>query len=257
MNRKFKIFALVTTLLVPSILGICTCLFCVCNITWAWFSVNVQTPLQIASAYYEVTVDSVMVNEILAEHEISISGGDAESFIVNKTGDECEISISGGDAAPVMVNKARDEHKISISAGDAEPDNEARIQPTDGSYELQAGKTYTITLHANGSVKDCSGYCLIKNESETVTYYTQAINPGESIEIILPISETGMYTFTGVWGSTKSDVLPEEIIHDTITDTKSTVVSSGDAQDNIPAAKKPTTNPAPEDSAEPLREQTE
>lgn len=215
MNRKFKIFALVTTLLVPSILGICTCLFCVCNITWAWFSVNVQTPLQIASAYYEVTVDSV------------------------------------------MVNKARDEHKISISAGDAEPDNEARIQPTDGSYELQAGKTYTITLHANGSVKDCSGYCLIKNESETVTYYTQAINPGESIEIILPISETGMYTFTGVWGSTKSDVLPEEIIHDTITDTKSTVVSSGDAQDNIPAAKKPSTNPAPEDSAEPLREQTE
>ncbi len=48
-------------LLMPSILGVCCCLVCICGMTWAWFSASVQSsPQKMTAAYYDVTVDSVM-----------------------------------------------------------------------------------------------------------------------------------------------------------------------------------------------------
>ena len=47
-------------LLLPSILGVCFCMICVCGMTWAWYSASVQTPAQkITAACYEVNVISV------------------------------------------------------------------------------------------------------------------------------------------------------------------------------------------------------
>lgn len=51
----------IVPLLMPSILGICICLVCICGMTWAWYSASVQAPLQkMTAAYYEVSVESVM-----------------------------------------------------------------------------------------------------------------------------------------------------------------------------------------------------
>ncbi len=51
----------VMMLFMPSILGICICLICICGMTWAWYTANIQTPTQkMTAAYYEVTVESVM-----------------------------------------------------------------------------------------------------------------------------------------------------------------------------------------------------
>ena len=54
----------IVPLLMPSILGVCLCLVCVCGMTWAWYSASVQTPPQkMTAAYYEVTVELVMNGE--------------------------------------------------------------------------------------------------------------------------------------------------------------------------------------------------
>lgn len=46
--------------LMPSILGICICIVCICGMTWAWYAANIQSPLQkMTVACYEVTVDSI------------------------------------------------------------------------------------------------------------------------------------------------------------------------------------------------------
>lgn len=47
-------------LLMPSLLGICTCLICICGMTWAWYSANIQSSAQkMTAAYYEISVESV------------------------------------------------------------------------------------------------------------------------------------------------------------------------------------------------------
>ncbi len=145
-----------TPLLMPSLLGMCICLMCVCGMTWAWHTASIETPTQkMTAAYYEVTVETVM-------------------------------------------------------------NGETKIEPnTDGSYSLEANTTYTITLKAGGSVKECGGYCLIENGDKTVTYYTQTFKPDETITIELRITQKGNYTFTGVWGSIPSAVDEADIYKDT------------------------------------------
>lgn len=78
-------------------------------------------------------------------------------------------------------------------------DGDGEITVENGAYPLTADKTYTVTLTANGSVRECGGYCLIEG-GDTKTY-TQTFKPKESITVIFTPSASGTYTFTGVWGS--------------------------------------------------------
>lgn len=140
-NEKEERKDSVMLLFLPSILGVCICLVCICGMTWAWYSANVQMSAQkMTTANYEVHVTSVM----------------------------------GNNAVDSSAN---------------------------GDYLLEAGTEYTIVLQADGSVRKCSGYCLIENEKKTEIYYTQTFSPKESITIKLTPKESGTYSFTGVWGS--------------------------------------------------------
>lgn len=126
--------------LMPSVLGACICIVCICGMTWGWFAANVQSPVQkMGVANYEVTV-----------------------------------SVTAGDA-PVVSEE--------------------------GGYALTAGTAYTVQLKADGTVQNCSGYCLIESSESETKYYTQSIMPGDSIRIMFTPADTGTYTFTGVWGS--------------------------------------------------------
>lgn len=128
-------------LLLPSILGIFICTVCVCGMTWAWYTASVETPAQkLTSAYYEVSVESVLYGESIIESADGIH------------------------------------------------------------YSLEADTSYTVTLKASGSVKECGGYCLIQNETGEKTY-TQTFKPGDSITVQFAPAAPGNYTFTGVWGS--------------------------------------------------------
>lgn len=58
-------------LLLPSVLGICICMVCLCGMTWAWYTVSIEAPAQkITTSYFKVTVHSVMddVEPIPAEN---------------------------------------------------------------------------------------------------------------------------------------------------------------------------------------------
>ncbi len=99
-------------------------------------------------------------------------------------------------------------HVASVKLEETEIDSTA-----DGRYVLEAGKSYTIVLTADGTVKECSGYCLIENEDETVKYYTQTLAPDSAITVALTPAKDGNYTFTGVWGSIPSTVT--DILNDT------------------------------------------
>ena len=140
-NEKEERKDSVMLLFLPSILGVCICLVCICGMTWAWYSANAQMPAQkMTTANYEVRVASVMEKDAVAS------------------------AASGG-------------------------------------YMLEKGKEYTIVLQADGSVRECGGYCLIENEKKTEVYYTQTLKPKDRITIKFTPKESGTYSFTGVWGS--------------------------------------------------------
>lgn len=141
-------------LLLPSIIGIFACLFCICGMTWAWYSASVDAPTQkLVSAYYDVKVETVILDT-------------------------------------------------------------NTIEVTDGGYALDSGKEYTIHLRADGTVKECGGYCLIGIKGKDTKYYTQTILPNQDIVIHFTPIENGIYTFVGVWGSVPSSVLEENVIRD-------------------------------------------
>ncbi len=182
----------IAPLLMPSILGICICLVCVCGMTWAWYTASVETPTQkMTAAYYEVTVETVM----------------------------------------------KDETKI-------EPN-------TDGGYSLEANATYTITLKAGGSVKECGGYCLIQNTAYGTKTYTQTFKPGESITVQFTPTANGSYTFTGVWGSIPSAVNEANIHKDTPATADVNHESAADDPNIIPVTDDPVADSAPADPSEP------
>ena len=180
----------IVPLFMPSILGICICLVCVCGMTWAWYSASVQTPPQkMTAAYYEVTVESVM---------------------------------NGG----------------------------TKIDLKNGGYTLNVGIPYTVSLKAAGNAKVCGGYCLI--ECGDTKYYTQTFKPEESITIEFKPETTGIYTFTGVWGSHPVDVTEKDIIKST--DAENTVVASVDDPNMVPEIDDTTPDPDPT-STEPTEDQ--
>lgn len=55
-------------LLLPSVLGICICVVCLCSMTWAWYTVSIEAPAQkITTSYFKVTVKSIKVESGPAE----------------------------------------------------------------------------------------------------------------------------------------------------------------------------------------------
>lgn len=192
----------IVQLLIPSVLGICVCLVCICSMTWAWYSASVKTPTQkMNAAYYEVVVVSVVDNA--------------------------------------------DESKN-------------RILPADGGYSLDGGKTYTVTLSALGSVKECGGYCLIERIGADGKEYTQSIKPGVTIDINFSPSESGIYTFTGVWGSHPIGTPTDTIIEAKSAEKGGTEAPSGDVPSTtapVIVESAPSTN-APEETTAPAETTT-
>ena len=154
-------------LLLPSILGVCFCMICVCGMTWAWYSASVEAPAQkITAAYYEVKVISV-------------------------------VNIVDGE----------------------------KVESDGSGYMLKDNCTYTVVLKADGTAKECGGYCLI--ETGETKLYTQTFKPDEEIRIMLKPEIGGMYAFTGIWGS-----LPPHVGTDYLNNTA--VPSNADNSDMIP-----------------------
>lgn len=86
------------------------------------------------------------------------------------------------------------------------------VTPEGGGYALTGGTKYAVTLKAAGTVQKCGGYCLIELSGSETKYYTQSILPDSSITIVFTPTETGTYTFTGVWGSHPVDVDEDGIL---------------------------------------------
>jgi len=87
---------------------------------------------------------------------------------------------------------------VSVKKADGE-----EIQAVNGSnYELEQEISYMVTLRADGTAKECGGYCLI--EGGGTKQYTQTFKPKQKITVELTPGVTDTYTFTGVWGSLPS-----------------------------------------------------
>lgn len=63
--------------------------------------------------------------------------------------------------------------------------------------ELEAGKKYTVTLKAEGGTT--TGYCVI--ECGAYRQVTEQIVPGATLSFSFEPPVTGVYAFTGIWGS--------------------------------------------------------
>lgn len=76
--------------LMPSILGICICMVCICSMTWAWYAANVPSPLQkMTVAHYAVTVESVTAEGVPVVSEkggYALSAGTAYTVTLRADG---------------------------------------------------------------------------------------------------------------------------------------------------------------------------
>ena len=109
-------------LLLPSILGMCVCLVCICGMTWAWYSVSIQTPTQkLATAYYEVEVISVTgeTDVTPVDGRYAFEGGKTYTVTlqakgsVKKCGGYCLIEHTAG-GIPVYTQTFKPEEHIVI-----------------------------------------------------------------------------------------------------------------------------------------------
>lgn len=114
----------IAPLLMPSILGMCICLVCVCGMTWAWYSTSVQTaPKKMTAAYYEVTVASVRNGGASVEPAnggYPLESGTTYSVAlyasgtVEKCGGYCLIELSGSNRK-YYTQTILPDHSITIS----------------------------------------------------------------------------------------------------------------------------------------------
>lgn len=215
-------------LLLPSVLGICICMVCLCGMTWAWYTVSIEAPAQkITTAYFKVTVDSIRIKSNPTE----------EASADSETNEENAISAPSADS--------------TSDANEIPADN-------DGGYELEEGKTYTVVLTAAGTVKN-SGYCLIEKADESeddegTKYYTPSMKPGERIKIEFIPENSGTYTFRGVWGGyptgvDESDLIPGSQVENTGEDESPTVSPEPSETQPTQPVTEPTTAPEPPNAA--------
>lgn len=129
----------------------------------------------------------------------------------------------------------------SVKSGDDE------ITVENGGYNLVADTPYTVTLKASGSVKECGGYCLIENTVDGEKIYTQNFKPEQTITITLIPTKSGIYTFTGVWGSHPIGVTEKDIITASTADIANNAI---DDQNTFVTDDTPSPVPAPAESGE-------
>lgn len=66
-------------LIMPSVIGILICLFCICGMTWAWYSSSINAPTQkLVSAYYDVKVESITFKDNENVSEVVFTDGGYE-----------------------------------------------------------------------------------------------------------------------------------------------------------------------------------
>lgn len=90
----------------------------------------------------------------------------------------------------------------SLAVTVVEKDNtNTSVQETNGSFALEAGKGYTVTITAEGTT---NGYCKISNGSDT--WNTEAISGGKTFTLTIYPAKSANYAFTTVWGAPQGDV---------------------------------------------------
>lgn len=144
-------------------------------------------------------------------------------------------------------------YEITVESVVSETD--VAVQPIDGAYTLNAGTVYTVTLKADGSVKDCGGYCLIQRVGADAKFYTQSLKPGDRLEFRFTADETDAYTFTGVWGSQPAGVNEEDVLKGVLSREEATAEPSGSDPNAEPTVSEPAadpTFPADDQTSEPF-----
>lgn len=81
-----------------------------------------------------------------------------------------------------------------------EKDTTNKVPESDGSFALEVGKGYTVTITAVGTT---NGYCKISNGTDT--WYTEAISGGETFTLTIYPAVNASYIFTTVWGAPQGD----------------------------------------------------
>jgi predicted ribosomally synthesized peptide with SipW-like signal peptide len=71
----------------------------------------------------------------------------------------------------------------------------------DGSYEIKANETYTVTITGKG---DATGYCQVTIGD--ITYYTTSIDSGSSITFEFEMTEDCTANFSAHWGVYSGEV---------------------------------------------------
>lgn len=136
-----------------------------------------------------------------------------------------------------------------------EDDNANRLPENGGSYLLEAGMGYNVTIAATGTT---SGYCQISNGNET--WNTVAISGTDIFTLTIYPAATANYTFTAFWGAppegeqlSDDDVIgtPPEVIQEE----PSAPVEEDTTQPTDP--EESVTNPTEAPSEEPTTAPTE
>ena len=124
-------------LLMPSVLGICICLVCVCGMTWAWYTASIQAPAQkMTAAYYEVVVENVVEAESLEENVNKKEDGTypLEAKVSYKVTLRAEGSVKKCGGYCLIENQADEKYYTQTFA----PENDAieilLIPEEDGDY---------------------------------------------------------------------------------------------------------------------------
>ena len=116
--------ASLTTLLMPSLLGVAICLVCLCSLTWAWFTATQNSgvqPIQSATATVTASLNDTALGELKVGEPYSLNGtgtltlhmaGDAQyAYVVIKVGDteyhtEYHTDYLTADGYTITVNES-------------------------------------------------------------------------------------------------------------------------------------------------------
>lgn len=141
-----------------------------------------------------------------------------------------------------------------------EKDTTNKVPESDGSFALEVGKGYTVTITAVGTT---NGYCKISNGTDT--WNTEAISGGETFTLTIYPAVNASYIFTTVWGAPQGDrnltsgaaigEPPAESQEEPEVPVEEGITQPGDDVTN-PTETDPTTAPTEAETAAPTEEPT-
>lgn len=149
-----------------------------------------------------------------------------------------------------------------------EKDTANKVPESDGSFALEAGRGYTVTITAEGTTK---GYCKIFNGTDT--WNTEAISGGKTFTLTIYPAESANYAFTTVWGApqgygnltsgaeigkppAESQEEPEVPVEDGITQPGDDVTNPTETDPTTAPTEGETTAPTEEPTTTPTEEPT-